>query len=139
VVESKLEGIGFGLLVPFFFVTTGVEFDLEALLGSPAALALVPVGLVAFLVVRGVPVALVFRREPVRSWLALALYASTALPLVVVITNIGVSNGWLSSATAAGLVGAAMLSVLAFPLAAGRVHGATPHRLPVRAGAAEVT
>jgi Kef-type K+ transport system membrane component KefB len=122
VVESKLEGIGFGMLVPFFFVTTGVQFDLSALLGSPAALALVPVGLVAFLVVRGVPVALVFRREPARSRLALSLYASTALPLVVVITNIGVGNGWLSSATGAGLVGAAMLSVLAFPLAAGRVH-----------------
>lgn len=135
VVESKLEGIGFGMLVPFFFVTTGVQFDLSALLGSPAALALVPVGLVAFLLVRGVPVVLVFRREPVRSRLALGLYASTALPLVVVITNIGVSNGWLSSATAAGLVGAAMLSVLAFPLAAGRVRAGSSAN---QVGAAEV-
>ncbi|MGH3682160.1 MAG: cation:proton antiporter [Natronosporangium sp.] len=127
VVESKLEGIGFGMLVPFFFVTTGVRFDLAALLGSPSALALLPVGLAAFLVVRGVPVAVAFRRvlpRPERT--GLALYAATALPLVVVVTGIGVGNGWLSSATAAGLVGAAMLSVLVFPLAAQRVPAPAP-------------
>jgi Kef-type K+ transport system membrane component KefB len=129
VVESKLEGIGFGLLIPFFFVTTGVRFDLAALLDSPAALALLPVGLVGFLLVRGLPVALAFRHEPGRARVSLALYAATALPLVVVITDIGVASGWLSSATAAGLVGAAMLSVLVFPLAAQRYHHAraAPH------------
>lgn len=127
VVESKLEGIGFGMVVPFFFVTTGVRFDLAGLLGSPAALALLPVGLVGFLLVRGVPVALAFRRElPRRELAGLALYAATALPLVVVVTDIGVSNGWLSSATAAGLVGAALLSVLTFPLAAQRLLAAGP-------------
>lgn len=124
VVESKLEGIGFGMLVPFFFVTTGVTFDLDALLDSPAAMALVPVGLAGFLLVRGVPVAAAFGSElPRRQLVGLGLYASTALPLVVVVTGIGVRTGWLSSATAAGLVGAAMLSVLAFPLAAQRSHG----------------
>jgi Kef-type K+ transport system membrane component KefB len=63
VVESKLEGIGFGMLIPFFFVTTGVTFDVAALLGSPAALALVPVGLAGFPLVRGVPVMLAHRRS----------------------------------------------------------------------------
>lgn len=127
VVESKLEGIGFGMLIPFFFVTTGVRFDLAALLDSPSALALLPVGLAAFLLVRGVPVAVAFRRMLPRPELTgLALYAATALPLVVVVTDIGVANGWLSSATAAGLVGAAMLSVLVFPLAAQRVPAPSP-------------
>ncbi|HEY8471703.1 MAG TPA: cation:proton antiporter [Natronosporangium sp.] len=119
VVESKLEGIGFGMLVPFFFITTGVTFDLDALLDSPAALALLPVGLVGFLLVRGLPVGFAFRRELPRAELVgLSLYGSTALPLVVVVTGVGVAKGWLSSATAAGLVGAAMLSVLVFPLVA---------------------
>lgn len=129
VVESKLDGIGFGMLIPFFFVTTGVRFDLAALLGSPTALALVPLGLVGFLLVRGVPVAVAFGREPARQRRELGLYAATALPLVVVITEIGVANGWLTPAAAAGLVGAGMLSVLTFPLAAGR-HRRRP--VPVR-------
>lgn len=129
VVESKLDGIGFGMLIPFFFVTTGVRFDLAALLGSPTALALVPLGLAGFLLVRGVPVAVAFGREPARQRRELGLYAATALPLVVVITEIGVANGWLTPAAAAGLVGAGMLSVLTFPLAAGR-HRRRP--VPVR-------
>lgn len=123
VVESKMEGIGFGVLIPFFFVTTGVQFDLAALLSSPAGLALVPLGLAGFLLVRGVPVALAFRSQLPRGDVAgLSLYAATALPMVVVITNIGVTTGWLSSAAAAGLVGAAMLSVLVLPLAAQHYH-----------------
>ncbi|QSB16880.1 cation:proton antiporter [Natronosporangium hydrolyticum] len=119
VVESKLEGIGFGLLIPLFFVTVGVRFDLAALLGSPTALALVPIGLVGFLLARGVPVILAFRSQlPSRDVTALGLYAATALPLVVVVTDLAVSYEWLESAEAAGLVGAAMLSVLLFPLLA---------------------
>jgi Kef-type K+ transport system membrane component KefB len=122
VVESKLEGIGYGVLIPFFFVTTGVRFDLAALLGSTAALALVPVGLVGFLLVRGLPVGFAFRHQlPRRELISLSLYAATALPLVIVVSDLSVANGWLSPASAAGLVGAAMLSVLACPLAAQRV------------------
>lgn len=121
-VESKLEGLGFGMLVPFFFVTTGLQFDLNALVSDVSALVLVPIALVALLVVRGLPVALGFRPRPERSRAALALYAATTLPMVVVITNAGVMAGWLDPATGAGLVGAAMLSVLVYPLLAQRVH-----------------
>ncbi len=52
---NKLDGIGFGFLVPIFFIGTGVAFQLKGLLDHPAALAEVPLFLVALLVVRGVP------------------------------------------------------------------------------------
>jgi Flp pilus assembly protein TadB len=83
----------------------------------------VPAGLAALLLVRGAPVAVAFRRQlPGREVHALALYAATSLPMVVVVvvTTTGVANGHLGAGTAAGLVGAAMLSVLAFPTAAER-------------------
>ena len=51
---------------------------------------------------------------------ALTCYLGTALPIVVVVTTIGVETGRLSSPTAAALVTAAMASVLAFPIAARR-------------------
>lgn len=54
----KLEAVGYGFLIPVFFVASGLRFGLRALLGSPAALARVPLFLLAFLVVRGVPAAL---------------------------------------------------------------------------------
>ncbi|MFE2411576.1 cation:proton antiporter [Kitasatospora sp. NPDC059408] len=124
VIEAKLESIGFGFLVPVFFVVSGMNFDLNALLDDPGTLLLVPVFLVLLLAVRGAPAALLApaglgRRD--RG--ALGLYAATALPLVVVITTIEVEAGHMPSSTAAALVGAGMLSVLVFPLAAQRLRG----------------
>ncbi|MFF1902054.1 cation:proton antiporter [Kitasatospora sp. NPDC058218] len=124
VIEAKLEGIGFGFLVPVFFVVSGMKFDLEALLRDPGNLLLVPVFLLLLLTVRGLPAALL---APIglgrRDRAALGLYGATALPLVVVITTIEVDAGHLPSSTAAALVGAGMLSVLAFPLLAQRLRG----------------
>jgi Kef-type K+ transport system membrane component KefB len=116
-VLSRLEGIGFGFFIPLFFVVSGVRFDLDALLSSSRALLLLPVFLVLFLVMRGLPTWLLHRNElPGRQPVALGLFAATALPLVVVITSIGVDQGAVLPATAASLVGAGMISVLVFPL-----------------------
>ncbi len=116
-VFSRLEGIGFGFFIPLFFVVSGVQFDLDALLSDGRALLLLPVFLVLFLVMRGVPTWLLHRRElPEREPVALGLFAATALPLVVVITSIGVDEGAVLPATAASLVGAGMISVLLFPM-----------------------
>jgi Kef-type K+ transport system membrane component KefB len=118
-VKSKLEAIGYGFLVPFFFVVSGIRMDLGALGEDLWALALIPVFLVLFLVVRGVPTFLLHRRDlPQGERRSLALLASAALPLVVVITTLGVQEHGLKASTAAALVCAGMLSVLIFPLLA---------------------
>ncbi|WP_051812456.1 cation:proton antiporter [Kitasatospora sp. MBT63] len=122
-VDAKLEAIGFGFLVPVFFVVSGMTFDLESLLHRPGTLLLVPVFLLCFVVVRGLPAALLAPDLPHRDRAALGLYAATALPLVVVITTIEVDDGHLQSSTAAALVGAGLLSVLLLPLLAQRVLG----------------
>ncbi|MFJ6485745.1 cation:proton antiporter [Streptomyces sp. NPDC091682] len=117
VVLSKVEAMGFGFLVPLFFVVTGIEFDLEALLSGGRELALLPVFLVLFLVVRGLPIRLLAPRDLGRDERsALVLFGSTALPLVVAITTLGVEDGMMTSGEAAALVGAGMVSVLVFPL-----------------------
>ena len=54
--ESKLDAVGFGLLIPFFFVTSGIAFDLDSLISSAGALLKLPLFLGLFLVVRGLPV-----------------------------------------------------------------------------------
>jgi Kef-type K+ transport system membrane component KefB len=115
VFESKLTAVGFGFFVPFFFVTSGIDFDLGAL-GSAAALAKLAMFFVLFLVVRGTPAMLLYRSVlGARQRAALAFYSSTELPLVVAITTIATETGHMKSSTAAGLVGAAMLSTLVFP------------------------
>ncbi|MCW1095660.1 cation:proton antiporter [Streptomyces sp. RS2] len=128
-VLGKVEAMGFGFLVPLFYVVTGLEFDLDALLHDPGALLLVPGFLLLFLVVHGVPVYLLAPRDLERAdRVALALFTSTCLPLVVAITTIGVDQKLIDTDLAASLVGAAMISVLVFPLVAARVRarGRTP-------------
>jgi len=116
-VESKIEAIAFGFLVPIFFLYTGVTFDLQALVASPTALALVPIFLIALLVIRGSAAQLSAPAgTSVRDRAALGLLAATGLPIIVAVTAIGVDQKMLDTGTAAALVGAGMLSVLLYPL-----------------------
>jgi Kef-type K+ transport system membrane component KefB len=115
VFESKLTAVGFGFFVPFFFITSGIEFDLGAL-GSTSALLKLAMFFCLFLVVRGTPAMLLYRKVlRARQRAALAFYSATELPLVVAITTIATDSGHMKTSTAAGLVGAAMLSTLVFP------------------------
>lgn len=119
VIEGKVEALGYGFLVPIFFIYTGVTFDLEALFASGRTLALVPIFLVLLLLVRGLPSMLAAPPGASRVDLAAtALFGATGLPIIVAVTAIGVEAGDITSGTAAALVGAGMLSVLLFPLIA---------------------
>jgi Kef-type K+ transport system membrane component KefB len=112
----KLDAVGYGFLIPIFFISTGLGFDLDAL-GNATTLLLVPAFAALFLLVRGVPAWLLARSTlPERERTALAFLTASALPLVVAITEVATENGELATDDAAALVGAAMLSLLAFPL-----------------------
>jgi Kef-type K+ transport system membrane component KefB len=117
VFDSKLAAVGYGLLIPFFFVNSGMDFDLDALTSSATAMLKVPMFVALFVVVRGVPAMLLYRGAlALRDRLALATFSATELPLVVAITTIAVDGGHMRSSTAASLVGAAIVSTLIFPL-----------------------
>lgn len=123
-VESKIEAVAFGLLIPVFFVYTGVTFNLGALLETPLLFAFLPVVVLVLLVVRGLPSMLA---APVgasgRDRAAIALLGATGLPIIVAVTAIGVDEGVLSRAAQSVLVGGGMLSVLLLPLIAMIVRG----------------
>lgn len=130
VVRSRIEAVGYGLFVPLFLVVSGMQFDLDALFASPTAMLLVPGALLLILAARGAPAVLLYRRALDRRGRAiLAFLSATTLPLVIAITQIGVDNGDLAADDAAGLVGAAMISVLIFPalaIALFRSHATEP-------------
>lgn len=123
-VESKVEAIAFGFLVPLFFIYTGVTFDLASLLDDPRLLAMVPLALLVLLAVRGLPSALAAPQGSDRkTTAAVVLLGATGLPIIVAVTAIGVDEGLISSGLASVLVGAGMLSVLLFPLIGMALHG----------------
>jgi Kef-type K+ transport system membrane component KefB len=113
-IHVKVEGIGFGFLIPIFFIVSGVNIDILSIIEDP-----LPMFVVAFLILlaRGVPQFFVYRNAiPVtRDRIRFSLYVATALPIIVAVTTVQVEAGVMSEADAATLVGAGALSVLLFP------------------------
>jgi Kef-type K+ transport system membrane component KefB len=117
IIQGKLEAIGFGFLIPIFFVVSGMTFDLHSLFAKPSAALRIPLYLILFLVVRGAPALLVYRRHlPKRELMPLALFSVTGLPLIVVIADLGVAAGKMTHENASALIAAGILSVLIFPI-----------------------
>ena len=112
----RLSSLGYGFLIPIFFVTSGMKLDIAAMSDAPLGFALVPVFVVMMLLVRGVPVLWLYRHAlPIRQQIALALHSSTQLPLVVAITALAVSQGAMPDWCSASLVVAAVITVMLFP------------------------
>jgi len=116
--RQKLDGIGYGFVIPVFFVASGVQFDLSALLASPPTMLRVPLFLLAILLVRGIP-ALVYRGAVgTRRTIAASLLQATSLSFIVAAADIGIAIGQISETTGAALIGAGLLSVMIFPASA---------------------
>jgi Kef-type K+ transport system membrane component KefB len=117
--RTKFDGIGFGFIIPIFFIVTGINFDLADFLGNPSTLIMVPLFLICFLIIRGAPAFVVYRKALSQAdKLPFALFSATQLPLVIVITDLAVKSGSMHPDIAANLVGAAIISVIIFPLIA---------------------
>jgi Kef-type K+ transport system membrane component KefB len=113
--RRKLEAVGFGVFIPVFFVTTGLNFDLDALFAGTKAIVMIPIFLAALLAVRGLP-ALLYRRLVDRQRAAIAgILQATSLPFIVAAAAIGMDLGLLSQAEGAALIAAGLLSVMIFP------------------------
>ncbi|MFT3716563.1 MAG: cation:proton antiporter [Gordonia sp. (in: high G+C Gram-positive bacteria)] len=129
--ESKIDGLAFGLLVPIFFIATGVRFDVLALFHARHLYLLLPAVLVLLLVVRGLPAAFaVPRGTGPRGRLAVSFMAATGLPIIIVATRDGVAAGLISPTTEAVLVGGGLLSLLLFPTLASAIRSSGPDDFP---------
>lgn len=114
--ERKLEAVGYGVFIPIFFVTSGMKLDIDSIVENPGRLLLF---FVLLLAVRGLPALFMYRRQlsgPER-W-QMVFLSATALPLLVALSEVGLSSGLMLASNAAALVGAGALSVLVFPLVA---------------------
>jgi Kef-type K+ transport system membrane component KefB len=124
VFDSKLTAIAFGFFIPFFFVVSGMGIAINALFSSPSGIVKLFVFLGLFLVVRGTPALLLYRKVlEARERLSLAFFTATQLPLVVAITTVALDAGEMRRSTAAALVCAAVLSTLIYPIIGLRLRG----------------
>jgi Kef-type K+ transport system membrane component KefB len=120
---TRLDGIGYGFLIPVFFVVSGMGIDPDVLLHKPGTVLVV---FVSILLVRGGPVYLLFRHLPSRERLQLSLFSATGLPIIVAVTTVAVAAGQMSRQGQSIVVMAGMLTVLALPMLAVGLHGRPP-------------
>jgi Kef-type K+ transport system membrane component KefB len=121
--QHKLDAVGYGFLVPIFFIAAGMKFEVSALWSSP--LAPIQVALLSglLILVRCIPMFLYKKELTPAEKLPFAFYAATGLPLIVIISEIGVSSGLMPPDRASILVSAGMVSVLLFPILAVKLRG----------------
>ena len=136
-VEQRLDIVGYSLLIPVFFVCSGMTIDPRAVADKPWLLCiLVPL----IYVVRGLPVLI---RElffttgsqltNVREKIQLSLYAATALPIIAAVTEVAVESQLLSEENASLLVAAGSVTVLIFPFIANMIQPAETPATSLRA------
>jgi len=113
--HMKLDAIGYGFLIPVFFVASGMRLDVSGLVHSPDQLLRLPVFVAVLLLARGLPALLYVRRLGRSGSLAAGLLQATSLPFIVAATQIGTLTGRMDPETATGLVCAGLVSVLVFP------------------------
>ncbi|MBA2392303.1 MAG: cation:proton antiporter [Ktedonobacteraceae bacterium] len=116
--RQKLEAVGFGIFIPVFFVSSGLSFNLAALLASPETILRVPIFLLALLLIRGIPALLYRPLVGGRHSIIAGLFQATSLSFIVAATQIGLELHLITTATSAALVAAGLLSVLIFPITA---------------------
>ena len=121
-IEERLDVVGYGFLIPIFFICSGMAISVDAVLRSPFTLAIFVLGI---LIARGLPV---FLREVLHDTgsgitdthekAQLGLYAATGLPIIVAVTEVAVGAGLLNPQVASILVAGGAVTVLIFPMLA---------------------
>ena len=117
--ELKLEGVSYGFLIPIFFIVSGADIDISAVAGNPALLIAF---IVALLLIRAIPVFLAMtldcKANPMSAYhrITVAIYCTTALPIIVAVTSVATAAGTMSQATASTLVAAGAVTVFLMPL-----------------------
>ncbi|GFM33829.1 cation:proton antiporter [Desulfovibrio subterraneus] len=113
--EGKLSALGFGFLVPVFFINVGMQFDLSNVL-RPDMLILTALLLVFAFLVKVIPAFLFgLRGMKLRDSLRAGVLLSSRLSLIVAAAELGVSRGFVTPAQQDAIILLAMLTCLLGP------------------------
>ena len=113
VLEQKLFGIGYGFLIPIFFISVGMQFDLGALAGG--AIYLVPMLLVIAFVVKIVPSLLFLVRYSVKDSISAGVLLSSRLSLIIAMAAVGLELGLIDTTMESAIILLAIITCIICP------------------------
>ncbi len=113
--REKLDAIGYGFLIPIFFIMVGVNFDLPSLLSSTRSLLLAPLLLVAVYVIRLLGTLVYLPRFSWNDTVAAAVLLSARLSLTIAAAEIGLRLGVIDNATNSAIILLTILTCIISP------------------------
>ncbi len=120
ILEQKLYGIGYGFLIPIFFINVGMQFDLWALAGG--WIYLVPLLLLIAFVVKMVPSLLFLIKYSLRESISAGVLLSSRLSLIIAVAAVGMELGLIDTAMGSAIVLLAIISSISCPTIFRRMH-----------------
>lgn len=115
-ISHQLDGIGYGFLIPIFFIMIGVNVDIKSVLQSPKALIEIPIFLVIFFIVKIIPSLLLKKEFGLRNSLSGSMLLTAQLSLVVVAAQIALELGYIEQAGYSAFILTTVLSCIIFPI-----------------------
>jgi Kef-type K+ transport system membrane component KefB len=115
-VIHQLESIGYGFLIPIFFIKVGLDINLKVIFESSSALLLVPILVIAALVVKILP-ALVFRLKFTwRESISAGALLSARLSLIIAAAAISLRLNIITETLNAAILVVAIITVTLAPI-----------------------
>lgn len=127
--QEKLDAIGYGIFIPFFFILTGAKIDIPGLLGSPKTLILIPLFFAAYVLAK-VPAYFGLRQRFKRiNALAGAMLSQTTITLVLATLTVAQNLKVITSEQSGAFILAAVVSCILGPLVFNKLHKPEPEDL----------
>lgn len=115
-ISHQLDVIGYGFLIPIFFIMIGVNIDLNAIIESPGSIAKIPVFLIIFFLVKFIPCLLLKKKYGMRNSLASSMILTAQLSLVIVGAQMALNLGYINNSDYSAFVVTTVISCILFPI-----------------------
>ncbi|NEZ46219.1 sodium:proton antiporter [Clostridium niameyense] len=114
--KYKLDIIGYGFLIPIFFIMVGVNLDIKSVFKSPISLIEIPLFLFIIYIIKLIPSILLKCKYGRRKAISSAFLLSTQLSILIVGAQIALNLNLINSERYSALILTAVISCMLFPL-----------------------
>ncbi|MHC1582669.1 MAG: cation:proton antiporter [Candidatus Syntropharchaeia archaeon] len=113
ILEQKLYGIGYGFLIPIFFINVGIKFDLTSLITG--GIYLVPTLLLMALIVKIIPALILLIEYPLKDSISAGILLSSRLSLIIAVATVGMELGLMDRMMGSAIILLALITSTVCP------------------------
>jgi CPA2 family monovalent cation:H+ antiporter-2 len=114
--QHKLDALGYGFFIPYFFILTGVKLDIPSLLSSPKTLVLIPIFFICFILAKMTTYFGLRLRFKEKNALAGAFLSSTTITLVLAVLTVAENLKVINAQQSGAFLIAGILTCIVGPL-----------------------